>query len=130
MPKVLLVEDDEMNADMMSRWLGRRGFEVVVGTNGRAAVQLAQSEAPELIIMDMTLPVLTGWEASEEIKASPATKHIPILALTAHATADDRKRALEAGCDDFGSKPVELAKLAEKINALLYPSGSDRDAEP
>ncbi|MBI2466908.1 MAG: response regulator [Candidatus Rokubacteria bacterium] len=119
MAKILLVEDNEMNRDMLSRRLQRKGYEVVVAVDGQQGVALAQAEAPALVLMDMSLPVLDGWEAARQLKASPATRSIPIIALTAHAMAGDREKALEAGCDDFDTKPVELPRLLEKIEALL-----------
>jgi len=119
MPKILLVEDNEMNRDMLSRRLQKRGYEVVIAVDGQQGVTLAQAEAPALIVMDMSLPVLDGWEATRQLKAAPATRAIPIIALTAHAMAGDRERAQEAGADDFDTKPVELPRLLEKIEALL-----------
>ncbi|WAC26054.1 response regulator [Ancylobacter sp. SL191] len=119
MPKILLVEDNEMNRDMLSRRLTRNGFEVVIAVNGQEGVDLAGSETPDLILMDMSLPVLDGWEATRRVKADPATRAIPVIALTAHAMAQDREQALAAGCDDFDTKPVELPRLMGKINALL-----------
>jgi len=119
MPKILLVEDNEKNRDMLSRRLQKRGYDVVLAEDGQQGVSLAQSEAPVLILMDMSLPVLDGWEATRQLKAAPATRSIPIIALTAHAMAGDRERALEAGADDFDTKPVELGRLLEKIEALL-----------
>jgi len=119
MPKILLVEDNEMNRDMLSRRLQKRGYEVVIAVDGQQGVTLAQTEAPALIVMDMSLPVLDGWEATRQLKAAPATRAIPIIALTAHAMAGDRERAQEAGADDFDTKPVELPRLLEKIEALL-----------
>jgi CheY-like chemotaxis protein len=119
MAKILLVEDNEMNRDMLARRLQRRGYTVVCALDGLQAVTMAQSEAPELILMDMSLPALDGWEATRQIKA--ANKAIPIIALTAHAMATDEQRAKEAGCDDFDTKPVELPRLLEKIDALLAP---------
>ena len=119
MPKILLVEDNEMNRDMLSRRLQKRGYDVVLAEDGQQGVSLAQSEAPVLILMDMSLPVLDGWETTRQLKAAPATRSIPIIALTAHAMAGDRERALEAGADDFDTKPVELGRLLEKIEALL-----------
>lgn len=124
MPKVLLVEDNEMNRDMLSRRLQKKGYEVVTAVDGVEGVALAASEAPALILMDMSLPVVDGWEATRQLKASPATRSIPIIALTAHAMAGDREKALEAGCDDFDTKPVELARLLEKIEALLARKGT------
>ncbi len=119
MPKILLVEDNEMNRDMLSRRLARRGYEVVIATDGAQAVAMAESEAPALILMDMSLPVLDGWEATRRIKANPALRAIPIIALTAHAMAGDREKTLEAGCEDYDTKPIELPRLLEKVEALL-----------
>ena len=119
MAKILLIEDNEMNRDMLSRRLQKRGYEVVIAVDGQQGVTLAQAEAPALIVMDMSLPVLDGWEATRQLKAAPATRAIPIIALTAHAMAGDRERAQEAGADDFDTKPVELPRLLEKIEALL-----------
>lgn len=123
MTKILLVEDNEMNRDMLSRRLTRNGFEVVVAVNGQEGVDLASAELPDLILMDMSLPVLDGWEATRRVKADPATAKIPVIALTAHAMAQDREEAMAAGCDDFDTKPVELPRLLEKINALLGNGG-------
>ena len=119
MPKILLVEDNEMNRDMLSRRLTRKGFEVVMAFDGAEGVRLAGSESPDLILMDMSLPVLDGWEATRRIKADPATQNIPVIALTAHAMSGDREKALEAGCDDYDTKPIELPRLLEKMEALL-----------
>ncbi len=119
MTKLALVEDNEMNVDMLSRRLIRRGFEVLVARDGEEGVRVVQSEKPDLILMDMSLPVLTGWQATEQLKANPDTREIPIIALTAHAMAGDRQKAIDAGCDDYDTKPVEFARLLEKINALL-----------
>ena len=119
MAKILLVEDNEMNRDMLSRRLERKGYAVVCAVDGAQAVLMAQSEKPALILMDMSLPGLDGWEATRQIKA--ANKAIPIIALTAHAMASDEQKAREAGCDDFDTKPVELARLLEKIEAQLAP---------
>jgi len=119
MPKILLVEDNEMNRDMLSRRLQKKGYEVVVAVDGQAGVTMAQSEVPAVILMDMSLPVLDGWEATRQLKATPATRAIPVIGLTAHAMAGDREKALEAGCDGFDTKPIELARLLEKIEALL-----------
>ena len=119
MAKILLVEDNEMNRDMLSRRLQKRGYDVVIAVDGQQGVILAQSEAPDLIVMDMSLPVLDGWEATRQLKAAPATRAVPIIALTAHAMSGDRERAMEAGADDFDTKPVELPRLLEKIEALL-----------
>ncbi len=119
MAKILLVEDNEMNRDMLSRRLMRRGYEVLIAIDGEQGVALAASESPALILMDMSLPVLDGWEATRAIKASEATRGIPVIALTAHAMAGDRDRALAAGADDFDTKPIELERLLGKIEALL-----------
>src|SRR5579863_328533 len=119
MPKILLVEDNELNRDMLSRRLLRKGFEVVMAADGEQAVAMARSETPALILMDMSLPVFDGWEATRRIKAAPETKMIPVIALTAHAMAGDREKSLEAGCDDYDTKPIELARLLEKISCLL-----------
>jgi len=117
--KLLLVEDNEMNRDMLSRRLLRRGYELVFAMDGQQAVDMAASESPDLILMDMGLPVIDGWEATRRIKADPATRAIPIIALTAHAMSADRDKALDAGCDDFDTKPVEIARLLSKIEALV-----------
>jgi len=119
MPKILLIEDNEMNRDMLSRRLQRRGYEVAIAVNGATGVRMAHSETPALILMDMSLPDLDGWEATRQIKASAATRSIPVVALTAHAMSGDRERALAAGCDDFDTKPVDLERLLSKIEALL-----------
>ncbi len=119
MPKILLVEDNEMNRDMLARRLQKRGFEVVSAVDGEQGVAMAQSEAPALVLMDMSLPGLDGWEATRRIKADVRTKTIPVIALTAHAMTGDREKALEVGCDDFDIKPIELPRLLEKIRALL-----------
>lgn len=119
MAKILLVEDNEMNRDMLSRRLQRRDFEVVIGVDGAEGVALAKSELPDLILMDMSLPVVDGWEATRQLRGDPATAGIPIIALTAHAMAGDREKSLAAGCDDYDSKPVELPRLLAKIDALL-----------
>lgn len=119
MPKILLVEDNEMNRDMLSRRLEKRGYTLAIAADGGVGVDLAKSGAPDLILMDMSLPVIDGWEATKLLKADPTTKSIPIIALTAHAMDSDRVKALEAGCDDFDTKPVELARLLVKIEELL-----------
>ena len=119
MAKILLVEDNEMNRDMLSRRLERRGYQVVIAVDGAEGVRMAQAEAPALILMDMSLPVLDGWEATRQIKAAPATGGIPIIALTAHAMSGDREKAIEAGCDDHHAKPFELPRLLAQIDALL-----------
>jgi CheY-like chemotaxis protein len=117
--KILLVEDNEMNRDMLSRRLIRKGFEVIMATDGQQGVDAARTEAPALILMDMSLPVLDGWQATRLLKTSPETKGIPIIALTAHAMASDREMAFEAGCDDFDTKPVDWNRLLEKIQTFL-----------
>ena len=119
--KVLLVEDNEMNRDMLSRRLERRGYQVVLAVDGQQGVDIARSEPPDLILMDMSLPVLDGWEATRQLKAAPETRMIPIIALTAHAMSSDRDKALAAGSDDYDTKPIELPRLLEKIEALLSP---------
>ena len=119
MAKILLVEDNEMNRDMLSRRLARRGYDVAIAIDGEQGLLMARSEAPALILMDMSLPVLDGWEAARKLRATPATRAIPIIALTAHAMAGDRERALAAGCDDFDTKPIELDRLLAKIEKLL-----------
>ena len=117
--KVLLVEDNEMNRDMLSRRLVRNGYEVFLAMDGQQGADMALSEQPDLILMDMSLPVIDGWEATRRIKANDATRQIPVIALTAHAMSGDRERALAAGCDDFDTKPVDFARLVQKIEALL-----------
>jgi CheY-like chemotaxis protein len=119
MAKILLVEDSEMSRDMLARRLARRGYEVVIAVDGGQGVTLAQTEAPDLILMDMNLPVLDGSEATRQLRAAPATRSIPIIALTAHAMSGDREKALEAGCDDYDTKPIELERLLGKIEVLL-----------
>ena len=119
MPKILLVEDNEMNYDMLSRRLKRRNYDVVIATDGAQGVEMAKSETPDLILMDMSLPVLDGWEATRQVKSDEATKACPVIALTSHAMDGDREKALEAGCDDYDTKPVDLKRLLGKIEALL-----------
>ena len=116
--KILLVEDNEMNRDMLSRRLVRKGYEVVMAVDGGEGVLMSVSAAPELILMDMSLPVIDGWEATRRIKGAPETRHIPIIGLTAHAMAGDREKALEAGCDEYDTTPIELERLIGKIEAL------------
>ena len=123
MAKILLVEDNEMNRDMLSRRLIRKGYEVVVGEDGEKGVSLAASDRPDIILMDMSLPVIDGWEATRRIKAAPETAAIPVIALTAHAMVSDRDKALEAGCDDYDTKPVDLPRLLGKIERLLGGAG-------
>lgn len=119
MPKILLVEDNEMNRDMLSRRLERKGYEVAVAVDGQEGLSLARSAGADLILMDMSLPVLDGWETTRQLKAAPETRLIPVIALTAHAMAGDREKALEAGCDDYDTKPIEFTRLLAKIEALL-----------
>jgi CheY-like chemotaxis protein len=119
MARILLVEDQEMNRDMLSRRLKKRGYEVSVAVDGAEGVEKARSESPELILMDMSLPVMDGWEATRRLKADEATRGIPVVALTAHAMSTDRDKALEAGCDAYETKPVELPKLLETMEKLL-----------
>ncbi len=123
MAKILLVEDNEMNRDMLSRRLQRRGYQVVLAVDGQSGVEMAQNQVPDLVLMDMSLQVLDGWEAARRLKADAATKHIPIIALTAHAMSGDREKALDAGCDDYDTKPVELPRLLSKMEALLSRGG-------
>jgi two-component system cell cycle response regulator DivK len=122
MAKILLVEDNEMNRDMLSRRLLRKGFEVVIAVDGGQAVTMAESEQPDLILMDMSLPVIDGWEATRRVKADAKTAHIPVIALTAHAMSGDREKAFGVGCDDYDTKPIEMPRLLEKIEALLVRS--------
>lgn len=124
MPKILLIEDDEMSQDMLSRRLDRRGYQVVCAANGEQGVALAQSERPDLILMDLSLPVLDGWEATRRLKADPATQAIPVIALTAHAMVDDQAKALAAGCDDYDVKPVDFPRLLAKVALFIPPEGT------
>ena len=119
MSKILLVEDNEMNRDMLTRRLERKGFEVVIAVDGQAGVDMATTANPDLVLMDLSLPVMDGWEATRHIKADPAIQSIPVIALTAHAMAGDEKRALEAGCDDYDTKPINFSRLLDKIGNLL-----------
>jgi CheY-like chemotaxis protein len=119
MTKILLVEDNEMNRDMLSRRLVRKGYEVVMALDGQQAVEAVKSQAPDLILMDMSLPVIDGWEVTRRIKAAPDTQAIPVIALTAHAMASDREKSMQAGCDDYDTKPIDFPRLLEKIAALL-----------
>lgn len=119
MATILLVEDNELNRDMLSRRLARRGHTVTIAVDGAQAVAAVQAVPPQLVLMDMSLPVIDGWEATRRIKADPALRHVPVIALTAHAMAGDRERALAAGCDDFDTKPIEFERLLGKIDALL-----------
>ncbi len=119
MAKILLVEDNEMNRDMLSRRLERKGYQVLIAVDGEKGVAMAKSEHPDLILMDMSLPVIDGWEATRQLKADPEVRSVPIIALTAHAMAGDRDKSLEAGCDDYDTKPIELKRLLEKMQVLL-----------
>ncbi len=121
MPRILLVEDNEMNRDMLSRRLVRNGYEVFLAVDGQQGADMAISQLPDLILMDMSLPVIDGWEATRRIKANDATRRIPVIALTAHAMAGDREKAMEVGCEDYDTKPVEISRLLGKIAALLAP---------
>jgi two-component system cell cycle response regulator DivK len=119
MAKILLVEDNEMNRDMLSRRLERRGYQILIAIDGEQGVSVACAEVPDLILMDMSLPVLDGWEATRKLKSIPKTQAIPIIALTAHAMAGDREKCMEAGCDDYDTKPVEFPRLMSKIQTFL-----------
>ena len=119
MTTILIVEDNEMNRDMLSRRLERKGYAVLIAVDGEMGIDVARAKAPDLILMDMSLPIVDGWEATRRIKADGALKHIPVIALTAHAMANDRDKALEAGCDDYDTKPIELPRLLAKIESLL-----------
>ena len=119
MPTILIVEDNEMNRDMLTRRLQRKGYEVLIAVDGAEGVALAQAEGPDVILMDMSLPVLDGWDATRQLKAASRTAAIPIIALTAHAMAGDREKAMAAGCDDYDTKPIELPRLLGKIEGLL-----------
>jgi two-component system cell cycle response regulator DivK len=119
MSKILLVEDNEMNRDMLTRRLERKGFQVVIAIDGKAGVEMASSSNPDIILMDLSLPVIDGWEATRQIKAGSTTQSIPIIALTAHAMAGDEQKALEAGCDDYDTKPIDLQRLLQKISNLV-----------
>lgn len=125
MSKLLLVEDNELNRDMLSRRLQRKGYEVVIAIDGIQGITMAQSEAPDLILMDMSIPLMDGWEVTRRLKAEPDTRSIPILALTAHAMSGDRKKALEAGCDDYYTKPIDFPALLTKIQHLLQEALGD-----
>jgi two-component system, cell cycle response regulator DivK len=124
MPKILIVEDNEMNREMLTRRLERRGYEVVIAVDGEKGIERARRDRPDLILMDMSLPVVDGWEATRLMKADAALRHIPVIALTAHAMANDREKALDAGCDDYDTKPIELPRLLEKIQTLLLSSAT------
>lgn len=124
MTTILLVEDNELNRDMLSRRLARKKYEVLIAVDGGEGVAMAHSEAPDLILMDMSLPIIDGWEATRQLKASPETNTIPVIALTAHAMSGDREKVLEAGCDDYDTKPIELPRLLGKIEAFLGEKGA------
>jgi two-component system, cell cycle response regulator DivK len=124
MAKILLVEDNEMNRDMLSRRLEKRGYQLSIAVDGKQGLELARTGAPDLILMDMSLPEIDGWEATRQLKADAATRPIPIIGLTAHAMAGDREKCLEAGCDDYDTKPIELPRLLEKIQSLLAKKGA------
>jgi len=126
MTTILIVEDNEMNRDMLSRRLERKGYAVLIAVDGQTGIDVARASLPDLILMDMSLPVVDGWEATRRIKADDALKHIPVIALTAHAMANDRDKALEAGCDDYDTKPIELPGLLLKMEKLLLPQGLGR----
>jgi two-component system, cell cycle response regulator DivK len=121
--KILIVEDNEMNRDMLSRRLIRRGYQIVIAIDGEEGIAMAKAENPALVLMDMSLPVVDGWEATRRLKAEPSTRAIPIIGLTAHAMAGDREKVIEAGCDDYDTKPIELPRLLQKIEALLTRTG-------
>ena len=123
MTKILIVEDNEMNRDMLSRRLARRGYQIVLAGDGGDGIAMATAESPDLILMDMSLPVVDGWEATRRLKAEPRTRVIPVIGLTAHAMAGDREKVIDAGCDDYDTKPVELPRLLQKIEALLTRTG-------
>ena len=130
MPRLLLVEDNEENRDGLSRHLRRKGYEVLTAVDGRQGLEAARTGSPDLVLMDMSLPVLDGWEATRQLKADPQTRHIPVIALTAHAMAGDREKALAAGCDEYDTKPIEFARLLGKIRGLLgdaAPAGGESD---
>jgi two-component system cell cycle response regulator DivK len=127
-PRLLLVEDNEESRDALSRHLRRKGYEVLTAVDGRQGLEAVRAGAPDLVLMDMSLPVLDGWEATRQLKADPQTRHVPVIALTAHAMAGDREKALAAGCDEYDTKPVEFARLLGKIQALLgtpAPAGGE-----
>ena len=126
MSRILLVEDNEMNRDMLSRRLQRRGYEVIIAIDGKAGIEAAESQLPDLILMDMSLPLIDGWDATRQLKSNSATQHIPVVALTAHAMDGEREKALAAGCNDYDTKPVELERLLQKMEALLNKTGKDQ----
>jgi two-component system, cell cycle response regulator DivK len=123
MAKILIVEDNEMNRDMLSRRLIRRGYQIVMAVDGAEGIEMAKTESPDLVLMDMSLPVIDGWEAARRLKAEPSTRAIPVIGLTAHAMAGDREKVIAAGCDDYDTKPVDLPRLLQKIEALLRSDG-------
>jgi CheY-like chemotaxis protein len=125
MSTILIVEDNEMNRDMLSRRLERKGYAILIAVDGEMGVDVAREHVPDLILMDMSLPVVDGWEATRRLKADDALKHIPVIALTAHAMANDRDKALEAGCNDYDTKPIELPRLLAKIETLLLPRAEE-----
>jgi two-component system cell cycle response regulator DivK len=122
MTTILIVEDNEMNRDMLSRRLVKKGYDVLLAVDGETGLEVARANTPDLVLMDMSLPVVDGWEATRRLKADDRLKHIPVIALTAHAMANDRDKALEAGCDDYDTKPIELPRLLAKMEALLVPA--------
>ena len=124
MAKILLVEDNELNRDMLSRRLIRRGFDVVIAVDGGQGADMAVSESPDLILLDMSLPIMSGWDVAQKLKADSATRNIPIIALTAHAMGGDREKALDAGCNEYETKPVEFKRLLEKMNSFLEETDS------
>jgi two-component system cell cycle response regulator DivK len=128
MTRILIVEDNEMNRDMLSRRLERKGYEVLIAVDGEMGIAVARASAPDLILMDMSLPVVDGWEATRRLKHDEALKHIPVIALTAHAMANDREKALDAGCDEYDTKPIELPRLLAKMEALLLAPASEWNA--
>lgn len=126
MTTILIVEDNEMNRDMLSRRLERKGYKVLLAVDGEMGIDVARANAPDLVLMDMSLPVMDGWEATRRMKADHALKHIPVIALTAHAMANDRDKALEAGCNEYDTKPIDLPRLLAKIETLLLPPARER----
>ncbi len=126
MTTILIVEDNEMNRDMLSRRLERAGYAVVIAVDGEEGIEVARTSAPDLILMDMSLPIMDGWEATRRLKSDQSLKHIPVIALTAHAMANDRDKALEAGCDDYDTKPIELPRLLAKMETLLLAGDTER----
>lgn len=126
MTTILIVEDNEMNRVMLSRRLQRKGYEVLIAVDGEMGIDVARSKAPDLVLMDMSLPVVDGWEATRRMKADDVLKHIPVIALTAHAMANDRDKAFEAGCDEYDTKPIDLPRLLAKMEALLLPPALER----